>query len=112
METDPSIVDKTTSLDSLFFHSISVPLQIPIHSVIDVILVDDTKMTQSIIGEIEDLEFPGMYPHEIVCHDSDETLGIITHAIQDVLLCYLNELVCFVKHQVDRFHFFLAIPIR
>ena len=76
METDPSIVDKTTSLDFLFFHGISVPLQIPIYPIIDMILVNDTKVAQSIIGEIEDLEFPILCPHEVVCPDSDETLGI------------------------------------
>ena len=86
METDPSIIDITTSIGFLFFHGISVPLQIPIKLIIDVIVVDDTKVSQSIIGEIENLEFPILCPHEVVCHDSDETLGIIRHAIQDVIL--------------------------
>ena len=76
METDPSIVDKTTSLDFLFFHSISVPLQTPIYPIIDMILVNDTKVTQSIIGKIKYLWFPILCPHEVVCHDVDETLGI------------------------------------
>ena len=58
METDPSIVGITTSLRFLFFHGISVPLQTPINPIIDVILVDDMKVAQSIIGEIEYLGFP------------------------------------------------------
>ena len=101
MEANPTIVDKTTSLGFLFFHTISVPLQIIIKLIIDVILVDDTKVTQSIIGEIEYLEFPILCPHEVVCHDSDETLGIITHSIQDVLLCHFIELTTLIHHQVQ-----------
>ena len=101
METDPSIVDKTTSLGFLFFHSIFVPFQIPIYPIIDVIIVDDTKMTQSIIGEIEYLEFSILCLHEVVCYDCDETLGIITHSIQDILLCHFIELTTLINHQIQ-----------
>ena len=111
METDPSIVDKTTSLDFLFFHGISVPLQIPIYPIIDVIVVDDTKVAQSIIGEIEDLEFPILCPHEVVCHDVDETLRIIMHAIQVVILHHLIELTSLIHHQVQWFHFLFVLSI-
>ena len=77
------------------------------------ILVNDAKVSQSIIGgEIEYLEFSGMCPHEIVYLDGDETLGIIVHAIQDVLLRYLIELTRLIHHQVDRFHFLFALTIR
>ena len=74
METDPSIISKTTSLSLLFFHSISVPLQVVLQPIIDAILVNDTKVSQTIIGEIEYLEFPILCPHEVACHEGDETL--------------------------------------
>ena len=112
METDPSIIDITSSLGFLFLHGISVPLQIPIHSVIDVILVDDTKMTQSIIGEVEDLGIPGMCPHEVVCYDGDEALWIIAHPIRDVLLHNFIELTSPIKHQIQWFHFLFILSIR
>ena len=86
MESDPSIVDISTSLDFFFLHTIAILLQIPIQPIIDEILVNDVKVTQSIIGEIEYFEFPILCPYEIVCYDGDETLRIITHSIQDVLL--------------------------
>ena len=105
MEADLSIVVIPTSLGLLFFHGISVPLQIPINPIIDVILVNDAKVFQSIIGKIENLGFPSMYPYEVVCHDCDETLRIIAHAIEDVLLCDFVELVTFIKYEIDRFHF-------
>ena len=92
METNPSIVDITTSLGFLFFHTIAIPLQIPIKPIFDAILVNDTKVSQSIICEIEYLELPNMCPHEVVCHDGDETLVVLTHTIQDVLLCHFIEL--------------------
>ena len=43
MESDPSIVDITTSFRLLYFHGVTVPLQIPIYPIIDVILVNDMK---------------------------------------------------------------------
>ena len=101
MEITPSIVDISTSLSFLFFLSIAVPLQIPIYPIIDVILVNDTTMSQSISGEIEYFEFSILCAHEVVYHDCDETLDIITHSIQDVLLCYLIELSILIKHQVQ-----------
>ena len=77
------------------------------------ILVNDVKVSQSIIGgEIEYLEFSGMCPYEVVCHDGDETMRIIAHPIQDVLLRYLIELTRLIHHQVDRFHFLFALTIR
>ena len=101
MENDPSIVDIITSFGFLFLHGIVVPLQIPIYPIIDVILENETKMTQSIIGEIENLEFPILCLHEIVCHNCDETLGIIEHPIQDVLLHHFIELISLIKHLVQ-----------
>ena len=56
MEFDQSIVNISTSLGLLFFHTISIPLQVIIQPTIDVIFVNDTKVTQSIIGEIEYIE--------------------------------------------------------
>ena len=112
MENDPSIVDITTSLGFLFIHGIVVPLQKPIYPIIDVILVDDRKVTQSIIDEIEYFEFPILCLHEIVCHDGDETLGIITHTIQDVLLHHFIELISLIKHLVQWFHFLFILSIR
>ena len=112
METDLTSVNKTTSFRLLFLHGISVPSQIILQPLVDMILVNDAKVSQSIIGgEIEYLEFSGMCPYEIVYHDGDETLGIIVHAIQDVLLRYLIELTRLIHHQVDRFHFFFALSI-
>ena len=109
METDPSIVDITTSLGFLFLHTISEPPQVILQPIVDVILVDDTKVTQSIIGEIEYLEFTILCPHKIVCHDCNETLVVLAHAIQNVLLHKLIELVCLIEYEVDRFHFFFAL---
>ena len=112
MESDPSIVDITASLYFFFFHDIVVPLQIPIYPMIDVILVNDTKMSQSIIGKIECLEFLILCPHDVVCHDDDdETLRIIGHPIQDVLLRYLIELFTLINHQIQWFHFLFILPV-
>ena len=85
---------------------------LPIYPNIDVIFVNDTKMFQSINGEIEYLDFPILCPHEVVCHDSDETLGIITHPIQDVLLCHFIELNSIINHQIQYFHFLFILPVR
>ena len=74
MHTDPTTVNIITSFRLLFLHSISVPLQIILQPLVDMIIADDAEMSQSIIGEIEYLEFPSMCPHEVVCHDNDETL--------------------------------------
>ena len=111
METDPSIVDITAFLGFLFFHGISVPLQIILKLIIDVILVIDMKVTQSIIGKIKYLELSNMCPHEIVWHDSDETLRIIMHVIQDALLRYLIELTTLIHHQIQWFYFLLALSV-
>ena len=110
METDPTSVNKITSFRFLFLHGISLPLQVIFQPFIDAILVNDTKVAQSIIGKFENLEFPGMCPHEVVCHDCDETLRIITQTIQDELLCYLNELFPLIKHLVQWFHFLSLFP--
>ena len=111
METDPSIVDITTSLGFLFLHTISEPPQVILQPIVDVILVDDTKVTQSIIGEIEYLEFPILCPHEVVYHDCNETMRIITHTIQDVVLCHFIELTTLIHHQVQWFHFLFAVSV-
>ena len=74
MEADPTTVNKTASFSLLLLHTISVPLQVVLQPIIDVILVNDTKVSQSIIDEIENLEFPILCPHEIVCHDCNEAL--------------------------------------
>ena len=101
METDSSIVDISTSFRLLFFNNISVSFQIPIYSIIDVILANDTKVSQSIIGKIEYPEFSVLCLHEVVFHDNDETLWIITHSIRDVLLRHFIELITFTNHQVQ-----------
>ena len=75
MEFDPSIVNISTFLGLLFFHDISVPFQIPIYPIIDAILVNDTKMSQSIIGKIEYLGFPILCPHEVECHYGEKHWG-------------------------------------
>ena len=58
----------------------------------------DAKVSQSIIGKIEYFGFPIMCLHEIVCHDGDETMRIIAHAIQDLLLRYLIKLTAFIEY--------------
>ena len=101
METDPSIVDITTSLGLLILHGISVPPQISIYPIIDMILVNDVKVSQSIIDEIEYLEIIVTAHHQIVLNDGDETLRILTHSIQDVLLHYLIKLITLINHQIQ-----------
>ena len=112
METDPADVDKTAALCLLFFHGISVPFQVVLDPLVDAILVDDAEVSQSIIGEIENLGFSIMCQHEVVCHDGDEALAVLTHAIQDVLLRNLIELVCLIEYEIDRFHFLIALLTR
>ena len=73
--------------------------------------MNDAKVSQSIIAEIENIGFFNMCPHDIVCHDGDETLGIITHAFHMVLLRYLIELIGFIEYEVDRFHYSIALSI-
>ena len=79
MEADPTSVYKTTSLCLLFLYGISVPLQVLLDPLIDAISTNDAEVPQSIICEVEDLGVSIMCPHEVVCHDGDETL-IVIHA--------------------------------
>ena len=60
IEADLTTVHKTTSFYLFLFHCIFVPLQIILQPLVDTILVNDTKVSQLIIGEIEYLEFTGM----------------------------------------------------
>ena len=101
METNPSIVDITTSLYFLFFHGISVPLQVIFQPPVDAISVHDAKVSKSIIGEIENLEFAILCLHEVICHDCDEALRIIMHSIQDILLRHFIEFNSLINHQVQ-----------
>ena len=103
---------QTASLCLLFLHIISVPLQIVLDPLIDAILVNDAKISQSIISEVENLGISVMFPHEVVCHDGDEALIVLAHAIEDVLLQDFIELVCLIEYEVDRFHFLIALSIR
>ena len=98
MEADPPTVNKTASFRLLFLHGVSVPSQIILQPIVDTILMNDAKMSQSIIGEIEYFGFPIICLHEIVCYDGDETMKIIVHAIQDLLLRYLIELTAFIEY--------------
>ena len=66
-------------------------------------------MSQSIIGEVENLEISGMCQHEFVCHDGDETLVVLAHTSHDELLHDLTELTAFIEYEIDRFHFLIAL---
>ena len=112
MEADSTDVDKTISLFLLFFHGISVPSQVILQPLVDAISMYDAEVSQSIIGEIENLEFSVMCSHEVVCHDGDEALAVLAHTFEDVLLCYFIELVCLIEYEVDRFHFLIALLTR
>ena len=109
MEADPTLEGKTISLGLLLFHTIAIPFRVFLQLFIYGILVNDTMMTQSIIGEIEYLEFIVTAHHQIVCHDGDETLGIITHPIQDILPHHFIELTSLIHHQVQWFHFLFIL---
>ena len=111
MEPNLSSVYEPTSLCTLLFHSVSESSEVLLDPLIHAISVHNMWVPKSIIGEVENLGLPGMYPHEVVCHDGDEALVVLAHAIQDVLLRYLNELVFFIEYEVDRFYFFLALPV-
>ena len=112
VESDPTSEYGPAFRRLLLFHGVSVPSEVLIDPLLDVISTHDTKVSQSIIGEIENLGLPSMCPHEVVCHDCDETLRIITHAIQDVLLHDAIELIVFIEYEVDGFHFlgFIFLP--
>ena len=69
-------------------------------------------MSKAIIGEVNYLSFPGMCPHEVVCHDGDEALVVLTQAVEDVLLHDVIELTAFIEYEVDRFHFLFTVIIR
>ena len=112
MKADPSSVYKTASLYLLFFHGISVPLSIVLDPLIDAFSSNDAKVSQSIIGEVEDLGISVMCQHEVVCHDGDEALAVLAHPFEDVLLRYLIELVCLIEYEVDGFHFLITLLTR
>ena len=52
METDPTSVYEIASFSLLLLHGISLPLQVVLQPIIDVILVNEAKVSQTIIGEI------------------------------------------------------------
>ena len=112
MEADPTDVDKTASLCLLFFHGIFVPLQVLLDPLIDAFSSNDAEVSQSIIGEVEDLGFSVMCPHEVVRHDGDEIPVVLAHTFDDVLLHDLIELAAFIEYEIDRFHFLIALSIR
>ena len=112
MESDPPSVHEATALCLLFLYTISVPLQVVLDPIIDAISANDAKVPQSIIGEIEDLGISVLCPHEVVCHDGDETLIVFTHTIEDELLQDLIEFICLIEYEVDRFHFLIALLTR
>ena len=77
--------------------------------------MNNTKVTQSIVREIEYLEFRVLRNfHEIVCHDGNEALGIIAHTFHDILLHLFPELILvfLIQYQVQRFDLFFALVIR
>ena len=53
-----------------------------------------------------------MCPHEVVCHDGDETLAVLAHTFDDEVLHDLIELLAFIEYEVDRFHFLIALLTR
>ena len=111
MEADPPMVHEPTALCLLFLYTISVPLQVVLDPLIDTISANDAEVSQSIIGEVENLGISVMCQHEVVCHDGDETLVVLTHTSHDKLLHDLIELLAFIEYEVDRFHFLIALSI-
>ena len=103
---------RPTSFGFLFFHGISVPLHAVIDPLIDAISSNDAKVSQSIIGKIEDLGFSGMCPHEVVCHDGDEALVVLAHTFDDEVFQDSIEFLALIEYEVDRFHFFIALLTR
>ena len=112
MEADPTDVDKTASLCLLFFHGVSVSSQVLLDPFIDAISANDVEVSQSIIGEVEDLGFSVMCPHEVVRHDCDETLIVLAHTFDDEVLQDFIELVYLIEYEVDGFHFLIALLTR
>ena len=112
MEADSTMVHESTSLRLLLFHGISVPLPIVLDPLINAISANDAKVSQSIIGEVEDLGISVMCPHEVVCHEGDESLVVLAHTFDDKVLHDLIELVCLIEYEVDRFHFLIALLTR
>ena len=100
MEADPTMEHKSTSLCLLFFYGISVPFQVVLDPLIDTISANDAKVSQSIIGEVEDLGISVMCQHEVVSHDGDETLVVLAHTSHDKLLHDLIELLAFIEYEV------------
>ena len=111
VEADPSSVYRTASLCLLLFHSIFVPLPIVLDPLIDAFSANDAEVSQSIIGEVENLGISVMCPHEVVCHDCDETPAVLVHTIQDEFLQNFIELVCLIEYEIDRFHFLFTLSI-
>ena len=111
VEADPTMVHEATALCLLFLYGISVPFQVLLDPFIDVFSANDAKVSQSIIGEIEDLGISGMCPHEVVCHDGDEALVVLAHTFDNEVLHYLIELVCLIEYEIDRFYFLIALSI-
>ena len=112
MEADLPMVYESTSFCFLFLHGISVPFHAVIDPLIDAFSAYDAKVSQSIIGEVEDLGISGMCPHEVVPHDGDEALVVLAHAIHDILLHDLIEFLALIEYEVDRFHFLIALLTR
>ena len=112
MKADPTDVDKIAFLCLLFLYGISVPLPILLDPLIDAISAYDAKLSQSISGEVENLGYPVMCQHEVVCHDGDEALVVFTHTFDDEVLHDLIELTAFIEYEIDRFHFLITLLTR
>ena len=112
MESDPPSVHEATALCLLFLYGISVPFQVLLDPLIDAISSNDAEVSQSIICEVEDLGISIMCPHEVVCHDGDETLIVFTHTIEDELFQDFIEFICLIEYEIDRFHFLIALLTR
>ena len=111
VETDPTMVHEPTALCLLFLYTVSVPFQVLLDPLIDAFSANDTEVSQSIIGEVEDLGISVMCQHEVVPHDGDETPAVLVHTIQDEFLQNFIELVCLIEYEIDRFHFLFTLSI-
>ena len=112
MKADPTDVDKIAFLCLLFLYTVSVPFQVVLDPLINAFSANDAKVSQSIIGEVENLGYSVMCPHEVVCHDGDEALVVFTHTFDDEVLHDLIELTAFIEYEIDRFHFLITLLTR
>ena len=112
MQADPPSVHESTPFCLLLLHGISVPSHVVLDPLIDAFSAYNAEVSQSIIGEVEDLGISGMCPHEVVRHDGDEALVVLAHTFDDEVLHDLIELTAFIEYEVDRFYLLIALSIR